>query len=110
MNVIKLFSIIYMGLFMSCSKSISETPACVNDKIADYSKSATCKDATVKEYNFQSQTVYVFEPGTCGADMTSAVINADCKTIGHLGGITGNTKINGTEFSSAVFVKIVWKK
>ena len=110
MNTVNLFSIVIVVLFLSCSKSISETPACLNDKIVDYGKSATCKDAAVKEYKFQSKTVYVFEPGTCGADMTSAVISMDCKTLGHLGGITGNTKINGEEFSNAVFVKIVWKK
>jgi hypothetical protein len=41
--------------------------------------------------------------------MTAEVINTDCNTIGYLGGITGNTKINKENFSNAVFNRIVWK-
>lgn len=52
--------------------------------------------------------VYVYDPGTCGADQTSEVTNTKCETLGYLGGITGNNKINGEDFSSATFKKTVW--
>ena len=65
--------------------------------------------ASVKEYKFQGGNVYVFEHGMCGADQTSAVLNEDCKTLGYLGGITGNTTINQGNFNSATFTKIIWE-
>lgn len=86
------------------------TPKCVVNKIRGFSKSPTCKDSKVLEYQFQGKSVFVFEPGTCGNDMTAEVINADCKTLGYLGGFAGNTKINGEEFSKATFIKTIWAK
>jgi hypothetical protein len=85
-------------------------PQCLKDKIATFSKSAgSCETgASLKEYTFQNKTVYVFDPGQCGADMTSPVLDADCNDMGSLGGFTGNTKINGEDFSKAVYVKTVW--
>jgi hypothetical protein len=99
------------SVIFSCNKPEKGTPKCVRDKIKTFDKSSTtCNDANVKEYKFQGGTVYAFDPGTCGADMTTEIINSDCNTLGHLGGITGNTKINGEEFSNAMFVKVTWKK
>lgn len=53
----------------------------------------------------------MFNPGnSCGADMTSEVIDSECNRLGFLDGESGITKINGEEFSHATFVKIIWKK
>lgn len=87
------------------------TPECIISKITDFDKQITCEDGVnVKEYTFQEKAVYVFNPGTCGADMTSEVVSADCISLGFLGGITGNTIINGEDFSNAVFQKLIWEK
>lgn len=87
-----------------------ETPKCVEEKIEDFNKSSTCNDANVKEYTFHGKIVYTFEPGTCGADMATEVIDSGCSCLELLGGISGNTKINGEEFANATFVKTIWKK
>ena len=79
-------------------------------RFKDFDKSSTCDNANVKEYSFQGSTVYAFDPDTCGADMTTEVVNSDCNCLGYLGGIAGNTKINGEEFSNATFIKTTWKK
>jgi len=104
-------SIVCLITFSACRKDgIScGTPSCVVNKINDFKKDA-CKDANVKEYKFQGKTVYVFDPGTCGADMTSEVIDSDCTTQGYLGGFASNTIINGCDFSTANCRKTVWKK
>lgn len=97
-------------VLIACTTQKPGIPKCVESEIREYSSSTACGDAKVDEYTFQGKTVYAFGPGTCGADMTTEVMNADCATLGHLGGIAGNTKINGEEFSTAKFVKTVWKK
>ncbi|MES3017497.1 MAG: hypothetical protein V4721_06960 [Bacteroidota bacterium] len=97
-------------LTIACTAQKPAIPECVETKISEYNLSSACSDAKVDQYTFQGKTVYAFVPGTCGADMTTEVMNADCTTMGYLGGIAGNTKINGTEFSTAKFVKLIWKK
>jgi hypothetical protein len=64
----------------------------------------------VDEYIFQNQFVYVFDGGTYMPDNDAPVYNQSCEQIGSLGGFTGNTKIQGVEFSEAVFQETIWKK
>jgi len=96
----------------SCKKDgiARNTPECVEKKITEFEPTACPEGAKVKEYTFQGKTVYVFDPGTCGADFTSEVIDEGCNTLGYLGGISGNTMINGEDFSKAKFVKNTWEK
>jgi hypothetical protein len=99
--------------FMSNCRKIDVakgTPACLKSNIRDFEKNSSCGDSHVDKYSFDSATVYVFDPGTCGADMTSAVYDENCRHLGDLGGLTGNTKINGKDFSTATFVQTIWKK
>lgn len=108
----RIIVLLILLLNISCKRQdVSKgTPRCVQNKIEEFSKT-TCDDGVqVDKYKFQGKEVYVFEPGNCGADMTSEVIDSDCKTLGYLGGFAGNTEINGEEFSSATFIKTVWKK
>ena len=95
-----------------CNKfEIAEgTPKCVENKIKDFAKGPCDNGVNVKEYSFQNKTVYVFDPGTCGADMSAEVIDSDCNGLGALGGFSGNTVINGEDFSNAIFQKIIWEK
>lgn len=108
--------LLLLPLLISCvccgkQKVEKGTPDCVKSKIKTFEQESSCdKGVNVKEYRFQDETVYVFDPGSCGADMTSEVIDENCKTLGYLGGFAGNTKINGEEFSNAVFVSLTWEK
>src|SRR6186713_2558574 len=103
MKTLHIVLLLAASIMSSCNNLDIEkgTPRCVETKIKGFNKSSPCKDASVNEYSFQGNTVYAFGPGTCGTDMTAEVMNADCVTLGYLGGLTGNTKINGEEFSSA---------
>ena len=106
-------TIIATIVLTGCNKLDIEkgTPKCVEHDIKDFNKNTSCSNGVnVKEYTFQGKTVYVFSPGTCGADMASGVIDSDCNSLGFLGGIAGNTKINGEEFSNATYIKTTWEK
>ncbi len=85
-------------------------PRCISNLIIAFEKTTSCNDAKVDQYIFQNQSVFVFRPGSCEADMQAAVIGRNCNNLGSLGGIAGNTEINGNDFANAVFVKTVWKK
>lgn len=98
---------------MSCQKLDIEkdTPKCIENLIKDFDKEQSCDTGVnVKKYTFQGTIVYVFDPGTCGADMTSEVIDFECNSIGFLGGISGNTVINGEDFSNAKFESTTWER
>jgi hypothetical protein len=100
-----------LALLMACKQlNIAEgTPECIQKKIEAF-KPETCEDgANVNEYKFQGKFVYTFDHGTCGADMTTEVTDSNCKTLGQLGGIIGNTMINGEDFGNAEFVRTIWK-
>lgn len=88
-----------------------DTPACIESLIIDFDKEQSCNDGVnVKKYTFQEETVFIFNPGTCSADMTSEVIKSNCESIGFLGGISGNIIINGEDFSNATFKSITWER
>jgi hypothetical protein len=101
-------------LFMAtgCEKTtVDNLPsACLASNIEAFKKESLCSDAAVKEYRFQQQLMYVFDHGTCGADLSAKVTDNACNSIGMLGGIAGNTMINGESFANATFIRTVWKK
>ncbi len=41
--------------------------------------------------------------------MASEVIDSDCNSLGFLGGISGNTEINGEDFSNAIIQSTTWE-
>lgn len=92
----------------SCRKHCRETPTCINRDIDSFDKAQSCSTACVNKYTYQGKNVYVFDPGTCGADMCSEVKDENCNSMGQLGGLSGNTKINGGDFSTATFKKEIW--
>ncbi len=107
-----LYLLFAVTLFSACKKlEIEEgTPNCIRTKISAFEKDAFCSDPQVDEYQFQSEFVYVFIDGSCGADLAATVFDSKCNIKGQLGGIAGNTRINGEEFNAAKFIKTVWKK
>lgn len=110
--IMKFFLLIIPTLFiflMGCRPIKYNSPSCVNEKIEAFKKDCCENGANVKEYTFQGEKVFVFDPGTCGADMTSEVINQECKHLGYLGGFIGNMKINNENFSNAIFIRTTWE-
>ena len=107
--------IILIGIFLivttGCKKDpIKSLPECVQDEISDFKKNKLCpSDSKVLEYSFQNQKVYVFEQGSCGADLSSTVIDEDCNILGYLGGFPGNNIINGDSIDSAQLEHTIWK-
>ncbi len=98
-------------LFSSCKKDEvePELPSCFDQKLIEFDLQGTCSTgATIDKYIFRAETVYTLNPGNCGADLTTEVIDEECNTLGNLGGILGNNKINGHDFSEATFVETVW--
>lgn len=98
--------------FTGCNKIDVEkgTPKCVVKAIKEFEEYSLCNDASVEEYNFQGESVFVFQHGTCGRDVSAKVMDSDCNVLGQLGGLDGNDEINGASFSSATFIKTTWKK
>ena len=104
--------LLFMATLTGCAKLDIEsgTPNCIVKEIKRFNRNIACESANVKEYSFQSKTVYLFEQGTCGADMSSDVLSSDCQKIGYIGGISGNGEVNGGDFYTATFLRTVWEK
>ncbi|MFM7472789.1 MAG: DUF6970 domain-containing protein [Crocinitomicaceae bacterium] len=86
------------------------TPSfCINSKVSSFKNEACSSGASVKQYFFQNQDVYSFDPGQCGSDMTVTILSNNCDTLGFLGGLSGNSTINGEDFSNAQFREVVWE-
>jgi hypothetical protein len=103
---------IFLFALSACKKSnLEKAPECIQQKIGEFEKNeSTCSNgAKVDEYKFQGNIVYVFDPGLCGADLSSDVYNSNCEYFGFLGGIIGNDTINGESFSNhATYQETVW--
>lgn len=104
--------IILIAAINGCEKVEIEkgVPKCVASHIKDFSEDACDKGANVQEFTFQGKTVYVFNPGYCGADLRSEVVDANCNSLGFLWGLYGNSKISGGDFANATFTRTVWEK
>jgi len=104
-----LIGMVFMVILMAfqCQK-YSHSP-CINQKIVQFKTECCNSGANVREYWFQSQSVFVFNPGNCGGDLPSYVLNETCDTLGFLGGITGNQSINGISFGLAEEKGILWE-
>lgn len=103
-----LISICLMFCLIGCKKS-STLSECIQSKVNEFKASVTFSNASVKEYSFQGELVYVFDDGSAVVDGASSVLDKDCNYLGVLGGFTGNTKINGLDFySNSKFKKTIW--
>jgi hypothetical protein len=111
MKTLRLLVFLIPLCFTSCEKIDSDTPDCIKKLIRTQDGLGLCESgAFLNLYSFQSQNVYVFDPGSCGADMAATVFSENCEKLGILGGFAGNTKINGVEFGQvAVKIKTLWK-
>lgn len=109
MKNIKLLIVLLPLILLSCKKDSTKQP-CINGDIEKFKANPTCNSgSSVKKYQFLDESVYVFESGNCGADLTSLVVDEECNHLGSLGGIAGNTEINGENFhDKAILEEILW--
>ncbi|NVO83839.1 DUF6970 domain-containing protein [Hymenobacter terrestris] len=105
--------------FGSCKdtmEGVEPSSGCITEKVQQFAKGSSCKTgprtigASIKEFRFQDRLVIVFSPGNCGADEASDVLDENCRSIGFLGGFSGNTTINGESFSKAEFKRTLWEQ
>jgi len=111
MKITKLLIFISLFLLTACEKIEHDAPDCIKDLIKNNIGVLTlCETgASVTQYLFQGQDVFVFDPGNCGADMAAPVYNDECVVLGDLGGIRGNLFINGERFDQgAIYIKPIW--
>lgn len=91
--------IVFTGLTQCKKEAVNpDLPECLKEKISQLEKEDCPSVGEVFQYQFQGQTVYVIHPKNCGADLTSDVVDKNCKTICHLGGIAGNANCEGMNF------------
>jgi hypothetical protein len=100
------FALALILMAFQCNKHTGSQ--CINSKINAFQNQCCDQGASVEEYTFQQEQVFVFNMGTCGADLPAYVLTSNCDTLGFLGGIAGNTTINGENFSNASLVGTVW--
>ncbi|HAB35778.1 MAG TPA: hypothetical protein DCE58_04165 [Cryomorphaceae bacterium] len=108
----KTFSIscLCMAFLSGCAPRLSSGPKCLPDALTAFQTWCCASGAHLDKYSFQGQPVYLFEPGTCGADMPTYVLDQHCDTLGFLGGFAGFTQIQGIDFASnASFQGSIWK-
>lgn len=82
---------------------------CIETKIPSFANQACSNGANVLLYYYQENRVYVFNYGPCFVDMTATVLSEECDTMGYLGGLMGNSQINGADFSSAELMDTIWR-
>ncbi len=111
MKKLVFFILAYVLLSSGCEKNKYDAPGCIEDKIDNFISSVVCDNgAYVALYSFKGQDVYVFAEGYCGADLGATVYSKDCLYLGFLGGLSGNTFIQGVNFyDNAKFIKRLWE-
>lgn len=94
----------------SCKKFRMEAnvPDCIVKTAKEKTKSTTSAYASILEYEFQNNLVYVFDLDAGTTNAIAEVLNSDCVIIGYLGGTDGNRTINGEDFSKATLKRRVW--
>ena len=111
-NRLLLLTLFALINFTACEKLdiAPDVPNCVKKKIRTHNKSSSCESAeTVTEYKFQDKTVYVLGYRSCYG--FTQIIDSNCKTIGNLGGLARNTKVNDIEFyPNATLIRRIWQK
>lgn len=104
-----IFLLLLIIAFSCREDDVSGVSKCIQEEVVDFQKEFICDDASVTSYLFQREVVYTYCYGDCIIDGGCRVLNADCESLGFLGGIGGVTQINGEEFSNAILIEIVWE-
>ena len=112
MKTIGLLLILSLLTLIGCEKIDKDCPDCILKQTREFIKAQTCDTgASVTEWLFQGEHVYMFSDGTCGADFGASVLSQNCEFIGNLGGFAGVATINGINFhQNATIIKTIWEQ
>ncbi len=103
-------TLVFLGMG-ACKKNTVDVSDCMKQHINEWSKSdMACKGATLSEFEFQNNLVYGFNDNCMIADGSAPIFDENCNVLGMIGGITGNMKINGENFTNAKLIRVVWTK
>ena len=84
-------------------------PLCVDQEIPVFAQTACPGTGDLTIWSFDGQDVFCFNEGTCYADATAYIYDADCNLLCTLGGINGNTICQGIDWSTnAVYLELVY--
>ena len=99
-------------VWIGCTKEKeAAVPTCIQDRLKTFDQLEACSQgASLQRYNFQSNSVYVFNHGFCNSIDSSEVRDAECNLLGYLGGVLNNDTINGLNFYiSAKYEAVIWQ-
>lgn len=105
-----LLGVVVLSYISSCEKPemASGTPECIKQQVYEFGRYPDCSESSVDEYTFYNKKVFVFSNMACGNDLAAVVYDDQCRQLGFLGGLSGNTIIGGKPFDSAVFIRNIW--
>ena len=93
----------------SCNQH-NDIDLCIEERIANFGSEVCENDASVKEYTFQGETTYAISFGSCLADYHDLILDAECDTLGLVGGFGGISDINGENYyQNAILEATIWQ-
>lgn len=103
--------LVLSSLLVSCEKDpVNKLPSCISQRIQQIkSQPVWNPPATINEYEYNGQTVYLISAPCC--DQYNTLVDQNCNTIcAPSGGITGKGDGKCPDFSEkAKFVRLVWR-
>lgn len=110
LNILNLFLLIVAFSFASCSDGLQgNIPECLEDEFKILKNNSCESGASLKLFQFQGASVYLFDIGLCISHSYSEVYNENCELLGTLGTIAGFDSINGEKFhGNATDEVILW--
>jgi hypothetical protein len=115
----RFLSILLVYIFLTASSChnpniASGIPKCIYKQVNENSKNGDWMVGTVKEYEFQGNLVYAFEPDNRKiADGSTTIKDDHCNTLCNVGGFGGmaiNQCNGGNFFKEAVYKRTIWEK
>ncbi|MCC7299328.1 MAG: hypothetical protein IT244_13420 [Bacteroidia bacterium] len=96
--------------FSACKKFKIEDdiPPCIEESAKEKTKSVSSEYATILEYEFQGNIVYVFDLEAGQNNSSADIFNTSCEKIGYLGGVDQNKEVLGEPFTNAKFIRRIW--
>ena len=110
MRIIALMGVAFIFSFVGCKKFRMEpnVPDCIQNSAKDKTKDVSNIYASILEYEFQNNVLYVFDLNAGETDARAEIYSSTCSIYGYLGGPEKNVMVNGEDFKSAVFKRRVW--
>ena len=100
---------LFAFLLAACNQH-NDIDSCIEEKISSFGPEICPENATVKRCTFQGKTTYAILPGNCIADQADEILDENCNLLGYVGGIGGNTEINGVDYyANATVDETIWQ-